>query len=254
MKKLLSILSLVVVLASPSFSQDDMVKLIRSENYPTCGFGGTFLKKHILIQVRNIAYDKQVYVHHQLMDSSWVDIPASYIRQCNSTYELWGLDSTEVFGQSSFGNQFVVKYIVLGQTYWDNNNGANYTLLTPVSHMEGPGPMLGNYINVLLRDVSSFDGYPAAYIDIRNIAYVKDVRFIYTNNNWATYVTLNAVYQSYTRTDFGSYIYWPNGYGVERWKVDLSNITLPIQFYISYTVNGQTYYDNNYCSNYFLSN
>lgn len=43
----------------------------------------------------------------------------------------------------------------------------------------------------------------------------------------------------------------PDAYNIERWKVNVPPpIMSPIQFYISYTVNGQTYFDNNYGANY----
>ena len=44
----------------------------------------------------------------------------------------------------------------------------------------------------------------------------------------------------------------PNSYGYETWnfKLDVGNAT-QVEYAISYTANGQTYWDNNYGRNYF---
>jgi hypothetical protein len=222
------------------------------ENYEVCSYNtGGYNEIKFLIQVNNIAYEKQVYIHQKMSDSSWSDIPAHYQGQCcSSGYELWSLDTFA----TNFGDEFVLKYIVLGQTYWDNNNGTNYHIIW---NYTGSGPMLGNDINVLLR-YGGRDSYNSnklyAYIDLRNLAYSKNVALIYTTDNWQHSTTLNAVYQSTYQTGYCSFIYWPDVYNVERWKVQSpSSITGPIQYYIRYDVNGQTYYDNNYLCNYVIN-
>jgi hypothetical protein len=244
----------VLVQFSLSFGQEDMVKLIRSENNLTNGYHCCLREeKKVLIQVKNVAYEKQVYIHHEKSDGSWIDIPASYLSPGNGIYELWVADPADFGDTIQYGNQFVIKYIVLGQTFWDNNNGNNYTLFD--SEWLGPGPMLGNNINVLIKRANLYsNGDLDVYIDLRNIAYAKNVTLTYTTNNWSSSATLNAAYRSSYATGYSTYILWPNSYNVERWKVEsqlLSNV--PIQFYISYTVNGQTFYDNNYGTNYLLT-
>lgn len=239
---------------SSSFAQNDMVKLIRSDNYDVCGYQtGCGEVKDMLIQVMNTQYNKEVYVHHSMQNGTWIDIPAHYERQGNSTYELWHIDPDQFFNYGPYGNQFVLKYVVGGQTYWDNNNGANYTLVG--SSQGGPGTMLGSYINVLLKNVSLqrslYYNFLYADIDVRNIDYSKNVALIYTTNNWTTSNTINASYCSETQTGWNSLILWPNSYNVERWKITGALIgESSIQFYISYTVGGITYYDNNYGINY----
>jgi hypothetical protein len=255
MKNILSLMVSLGVISffSSTFAQTDMVKLIRSENYTSCGYNtGCYGVMNYLIQVKNIAYEKHVYIHQKMNDGSWIDIPAHYNSQCcNSGYEFWSLDTFP----SNFGDEYVLKYVVLGQTYWDNNNGTNYHVLH--DYYDGPGPMLGNDINVLLRHASrsSYDDKLWAYIDLRNIAYAKNVTLTYTTDNWQHSTSINGVYQSSYQTGYSTFIYFPNAYNVERWRVvSPGPITGPIQFYISYTVNGQTYYDNNYLCNYVINN
>lgn len=229
-----------------------MVKLVRSENnYVDSYQTGGGDRKTMLIQVKNVAYNKQVYVHHSLTNGSWVDIPAHYIRQGNSTYELWGVGSSDFGYVYSYGSQFVLKYVVNGQTYWDNNNGANYTLVS--SNSLYSGPMLGNDINVLLRQASISSNEFLAYIDVRNIAPTKNVTVTYTTNNWATSTTLNASYLSELQTGWTTFILFPNAYNIERWIVEAPVSANQVQLYVAYTVNGTTYYDNNYAANYFTN-
>lgn len=257
MKNIFFIMLFIIAFSrSASLAQDDMVKLLRSENYLSCGYITNCDEiKDMLIQIRNTQYNKQVFVHHSLSDGSWIDIPAHYERAGNSDYELWHADQYDFGFSRQYGRQFVLKYIVGGQTYWDNNNGANYTLLPP-SRGDGPGAMLGSFINVLLKDASLYRAadsnyYLTAYIDLRNIAYAKNVILTYTTNNWLTSTTLNAYYIGQAQTGYESFIRWPNAYNIERWGVSARvDSGAPLMFYITYNVNGTTYYDNNYGSNY----
>ena len=81
-------------------------------------------------------------------------------------------------------------------------------------------------------------------IRVINIAYEKDVKICYSFNNWLTYDELGATYDS---SDSRS--------GSDRFKF---KIYVPetfttfnsLQFFIKYTANNHTYYDNNYESNY----
>jgi hypothetical protein len=141
-----------------------------------------------------------------------------------------------------------LKYVVGGQTYWDNNNNSNYSFVGGNAGY-GPGPMLGNDVNVLVKS-ASLGGNLYAYIDVRNIAPTKTVTLTYTANNWATTTTLSGGFLSWYQTGWSTYLSFPNAYGVERWLVAAPVAASQIQFYIAYTVNGVTYYDNNYGANY----
>jgi hypothetical protein len=247
----LGTLGALVLISGSSFAQGE-VKLIRSENYDVCGYNnGCYEERNALIQVQNLAYQKEVYVHQELANGTWIDIPASFIRQGNSTYDLWGVDRTKFASYGPYGDEFVLKYVVNGQTYWDNNNGANYRLIT--SSMNAVGPMLGNDVNVLVRSASCTSGQLYAYVDVRNIAYTKAVALTYTTDNWVTTTTVNASFMSSYQTGYSTFITFPDAYNVERWRA-LASVTCStsLQYYVSYTVNGTTYYDNNYAANYHL--
>lgn len=243
-----------ILFSASGFAQQDMVKLIRAENYETNGYHCCWYGvENILIQVKNVAYAKEVYVHRSTADGPWVDVPARYVRQADSTYELWEVDETDFAGYP-VTEQFVLKYVVNGQTYWDNNNNANYRFLD--NSYYGPGPMLGSYIDVLLSSASiySYNGqkYVSMYVDLRNIAPTKNVSVIYTTDNWATTRTLSPHYRQSIATGYSTFINFPNEYGFERWSVSEPVDVSGFHFYIAYTVNGVTYYDNNYRANYYV--
>ena len=73
------------------------------------------------------------------------------------------------------------------------------------------------------------------YATVKNLAYTKDIKVVYTTNNWATTKKAPLNYQ-FTNDD-----------GSEEWKVD-DSVSVPYnaKFYIQYIVNGQTYIDNNF--------
>ena len=76
---------------------------------------------------------------------------------------------------------------------------------------------------------------------MQNYAYVKDVKVRYTTNNWASYKDVAMKYSS-TNQD-----------GTEEWSASLNDYIEDFsgfQYCISYTVNGRTYWANNFGKNY----
>lgn len=238
---------LTTLLAATALADGDMVKLIRAQNYYVSGYhNGGYLEQNVLIQVKNVAYSKQVVVHAERSDGAWIDVPAHFLRMGDATYELWSANR-EDFGPHTY-NRYALKYVVNGETYWDNNNGADYVFQAGSS--TGPGPRLGNDVNVLLLSASLSGGYLYAYIDVRNIAYAKDLELIYTTDNWASSTVLDASFYEWYQTGYSSFIRSPNAYGIERWRVYAPLGASSLKFYISYSVGGSVYYDNNYGANY----
>ncbi|NXT10115.1 PPR3D phosphatase, partial [Prunella fulvescens] len=88
------------------------------------------------IQVRNVAFEKQVSVRYTF--NQWESIHEVCARWNCSIPEKNGQDEADVFTfflpvppfllQLSTLVQFAARYRVNGQEYWDNNRGKNYTL------------------------------------------------------------------------------------------------------------------------------
>lgn len=184
---------------------------------------------YIQIEAESAA-NKEVYVHHgSSYSAEWVDTQASFVTKLDANTEIW---KATVSGRENAGTEYAIKYIGDGQTYWDNNNGNNYTI----------NDILGQ-ANVKAERISyqTPSNYKIQAI-VKNLAYSKVVKVRYTLNNWASYQDVNLSYESsITGTD------------MERWGVTLqfdeSNLD-SFHYCICYEVNGQTYWNNNFGANY----
>ncbi|MBW7473149.1 CBM21 domain-containing protein [Paenibacillus oenotherae] len=236
------VVMLMGTLAQSAFASGEVALLkayVYKYKFGYVGFSGD-------IEVLNSAYAKTVTVHYNPGNGTWYDTNASYVGPTDASHEKWSFSIAtdninnahpELSGLTSI--EFAVKYEVNGQTYWDNNGGSNYTLGTSSS---GPGYTLLGKPNVLAQygfiNGTSFYGN----VTVKDLAYTKTVKIVYTTNNWVT-----------TQEGYATYSGEANGAGsVENWGFDFnvgSGVT-QIKYAVSYTVNGQTYWDNNYGNNY----
>lgn len=183
--------------------------------------------RNIYIQVdAGSAANKAVYVHYESYKlGEWQDAQASFVTKLDDNTEIW---KATISGLEA--GQFAIKYVGDGQVYWDNNNGNNYTY----------NDILGTANVSAQRLKSAQNGYYLS-VAVKNLAYNKVVRVRYTFDNWATYQDADLTYSSpITGTDS------------ELWSTTLSTSGSSggFQFCVYYQVNGQTYWDNNFGSNY----
>ncbi|GAA5185118.1 carbohydrate-binding protein [Niveibacterium umoris] len=244
---------LAVLLALPGFAlAAGEVGLLKANSYISYYRGYSHIGR-FEVQVANLAYEKQVSAYIKRSDGVWVDYPLSFVRATNGNKEIWAADFYSYSLPDTGSNiEFAVKYAVGGATYWDNNGGANYKL------GKGAGTLLGNGVNVYGAYFSPEVVVGAGtttwsnYTTVRNLAYAKEVKVVYTTDNWATTKVATATYSK----DFWNSSYYtipnPNVMGFEEWRytLDIGNAT-QVEYAISYKVNGVTYWDNNYGRNYF---
>jgi hypothetical protein len=239
-------------IASEQTAATDMVKVISAFDIVHT-YKGISQQRLVEVRVKSAGTDKAVFIHQEMADGTWQDQVATFKETSGNGWETWEF-SGNVYGSYmlGFGDQFVVKFVVDGVTYWDNNNGANYTIETDA------GPMLANGVNV---DVFQPTAYTSASgssfygtVDVRNLDYNKSVTIIYTTDDWATTNTVAATYGgSPFHYGYGSFDN-PNIYNIERWRF---NVSLPsgiseIEYCVSYDVLGTTYWDNNEGANYVI--
>lgn len=207
------------------------------------------------VEVANIGSNKAVKAHHQMSNGTWKDFSLTYKFTTSIGTEIWEADfyetaSANLGNNNPFGSQFVIKYIVNGQTYWDNNNNQNFKFQTNVFDNE---TVLGSNTNILnvssrLINIGSVNIAFEVIADVRNIAYNKEVKVIYTTDDWKTNKTEKLNYTSYYQSSINGFERWSNG-----------NITLPfksntvVQYALVYKVNGIEYWDNNFGRNYSVS-
>ena len=271
MMKSLKLLSVGLVVATSALfsvvAQAAEVALQKVDSRIHGRYGYTWQTMTIDILVDDLAYDKAVTVHYLDDDGVWKDMVASYVQEAGANKEVWrvskqrSLNSPYQDNQEALDLNFAVKYEVNGEAFWDNNGLQNYFVEA------GSGEFITS--EVLVDDYYAHEPYDYEYGDntghvrgrfsmgvlLKNMGYQKDVTVHYTLNDWQdTYVgTLTFNHGRY----YGySYVSYPNDNGVEYWsfatygdEVQDTNAT-HVEFAVSYTVNGVTYWENNQGANY----
>ncbi|MEW9700592.1 hypothetical protein [Paenibacillus sp. SI8] len=191
------------------------------------------------VEVKNLAYTKQVSVAYTTGNGQWNEQPASYAASNGNGYETWTFN---IVAPASSAFEFSFKYVVNGQTYWDNNGGSNYK----VGGTGQPDRILGTSA-LQLSEKHYYSNRSGLYIYgkvyLKNLAPTKTVNVVYSYDNWATTQTATATYDSAVAGSNNAF---------ENWTFSFTANGQPVQFAISYTVNGVTYWDNNHGANYSL--
>ena len=103
--------------------------------------------------------------------------------------------------------------------------------------------------NVILDNIGLHDSILKIAVLVRNLDYHKLIKVRYTTDGWQTSSDVNCQFQQVVNQNHGSTV------GIDRFKVDI-NLSkfqgqyLNVEFAISYTVKGSTFWDNNGGQNY----
>lgn len=228
------------------------VKLIKV-NSIFSSYKGPWLRGNFEVQVANLAYVKNVAIHYKKTDGSWGNFPLSYNRPASAGNEVWsGWFSNTSGGQDMPGVaepiEFAVRYQVNGSVYWDNNGGTNYKIA------QNGGTILidRNVYNAIYSPSVANTNAVSGYVTVKNNAPVKQVQVHYTLDNWTTVHIANATFNPAFWNGGYSNAPNPNNYGFEEWswEVPVGNSATTVKYAIKYTVNGVSYWDNNFGRNY----
>lgn len=265
MKQISLILGLIMAWCSFAASADN-VDLLKASSRTSSKYGFSWQDFSFDIRVDNLAYSKNVAIYYLDSDGQWKEHAAVYARPIDGNQEIWQAGWSRSLNDPYQSNppldmEFVVKYEVAGQTYWDNNNGANYhlnansgELITGEVYADGAfasAPYTVNYNG----NSSAISGYFQVGVLLKNLGYSKEVKVHYSYDNWQTTYVANAMFQP-GRMQGYSYVTYPNPNGVEYWYFYTSGAEAQnhdasqVKFAVSYTVNGVTYWDNNFGQNY----
>ncbi|GAA4273888.1 hypothetical protein U6A24_01890 [Aquimarina gracilis] len=206
--------------------------------------------KRFVVKVKNLAFQKQVAIHNATSNGNWVDIPLTFQQNIGNDEEIW-VGEVEPDTQY-YDDEFVVKYTVNGETFWDNNNGSNYSMSV------NEGAFLAPEIEVLVDNYyTRFSGsYFAINVDARrNYGDAGSVEVVYTTDNWATTQKALLSYQRYFRVGYSNYIISPNQFDIDKWEtsVQVDPNANSIEYAVVYRTAGQEYWDNNYGNNYVIN-
>lgn len=206
--------------------QAGAVRLVSGSVQQACSTCFTLAGKAV---VRNIADQKRVFFAYTVGASGvWSEEPLRYVGPAGPGEEVWELPPASIgFVRESDRVEFAVKYVVNGQEHWDNNHGNNYAVVRNAI-------ALAPDVNVLLDRTWSDGG---GLVAVRDLGFEKKVTVVYSTDHWATTKSVEA------RFDRSS------GAGVEVWRFAIPERT-SLEAAISYSANGQTYWDNNFGRNY----
>lgn len=201
------------------------------------------------VQTKTANQKDSVVLHYQVGNGEWADVNAKYIGKKDDTYGLWyfiidgGEDPLNHYIKAGKDFKFAIKYTTSsGKEYWDNNGGNDYCITGGYYGSYSRHLLGANNVTLSSAELSTAMGF-SGQIAVKNLAYAKDIKVRYSFDNWATIKETSAKY-GYTEKN-----------GVEIWSFQESIPTNAknVKFAISYTVNGKTYWDNNFKEDYSLS-
>jgi len=202
--------------------------LATSNSFPS-GTGSFNYNGKFEIVVQDIAYEKDVSIWAR-KGANWENIPAQFAEQLGDGREIW------VAPASNGEDEFVARYTVNGNTYWDNNQGKNYPFPKAFDDFKA---ISGYNYKVVLGEASIGSNKLHVIIAVQDIAFDKQVGIVFTTDNWATAHQAPAFYSGELER------------GMERWKVEVNvGSVSEVQFAIFYRVLGGEYWDNNFWANY----
>ncbi|MCT4688749.1 carbohydrate-binding protein [Vallitalea sp.] len=224
------------------------VQLYSAKILPTYGDMGNIIGYYSTgnIYIKDLGTNKNVTVHYTYDGTNWLDQSAYYQKTLADGSELWNFKTPEQSytptHQIEYNCKFAIKYEIDGNTYWDNNNGENYFLQDTTMIYNAPYA-LSKSVVMLDKGISTPNSL-WGYIFLKNLSYDKKVIVRYTTDNWQTYHDINAHYNCKYDND------------IELWSFNTIKEKSPFpvnssgEYVIGYTINGVTYWDNNFGDNY----
>jgi hypothetical protein len=213
------------------------------------------------VEVQNYSSTKDVVIYYNHEGTEWEEQNCYYQETLPGGTELWGFAVTiyEIpftYEPEAANVQFALRMDANGQSYWDNNDGADYMLSIKGTDQLFTDVALGSKA-VEVSSARFGSVYPAGTVltvevNLLNLAYTKDVKIVYTKDNWATVLESPMFY---LETAFNGQEIWMGAPVIDRYIRGASNqeSTEQVDFCIAYTVNGVTYWDNNDGDNYSLT-
>jgi hypothetical protein len=210
------------------------LRLVTSNSFPS-GTGSFDYQGEFEIVVENLAFQKNIGIRGATAGGpTFIDHPATFQESLPDGRELWKLKTGDEL------LNFVARYEVLGNTFWDNNGGANYKQPQVFDEFDA---MLGSVPEVASGTAGFSDATNISLlVAVKNIGFVKQVGIVFTTDGWVS-----------SGVAFGTFDHTLKS-GDEVWKVSAGvGSATRVDFAIFYRVNGQEFWDNNFWRNYVLT-
>ncbi len=201
-----------------------------------------------VMQVKNLAYQKQVEARWMAENGTWHHSPASYLYTMGNNDEVWQAEATYlVSAEGSLpGNiQFALRYQADGKEYWDSDNGHNY-------HMEADaGIQLGPQVSLLNLEyhpeLQRFQKFYPITVAVKNELQPKQVYVRWSTNHWHSYERTACSF----RRDLWDKAHHSNARNPNRYGCGIWTARLPIggAYQIDYTIECERPYETSWDSN-----
>lgn len=243
----MALLALVLMLGTAGAARADEpnVQLAHAKIQTSCG--STSCNRWVgVVEVKNLGSDKQVAVVYTTGNGLWSEAAASYTSAAANGFENWSFTQDVPAGTAL---RFAVRYTVAGQTYWDRNDGGDYS----VGGASAPAFILGKAAVKL--DTAAYESSRLGYfingrLVLKDLGAAKNVTVVYSTSGFPLNQEQAATYLADEANSGGA---------LERWSFSLrlqpsGTSTLPLVYFaIRYTVDGVTYWDTNLGRYYVLS-
>ena len=183
----------------------------------------------VYIQTKVNANNQKVYVHYNYVNyEPWRDVEAQYFTTLDDGSKIWKATFT------SINTKYCIKYVADGVTYWDNNNGRDYTYGNSI----GSAPVFAERIGYQY----SYQSFTVNAL-LQNYAYHKNVFVRYTTDGWNS---CHDFAMSYSSTKEDGTEEWTANLPISAYDTYIGNF----QYAICYQVNGREYWANNFGANF----
>jgi hypothetical protein len=206
----------------------------------------TFVK----VKVKNIAFVKDVAIHSRGFDGTWAEQAMGWLANFGN-FDLFSLNA-------SYTEEFVIRYTVQGETFWDNNNGGNYHL-TNFTQVVGGNVMLNKATAKIGTEAGGGFVFTTSWVEgeiyVNNLSFAKQVSIRLSADGGLTWQDTDATFAgAATEATFAG------SSGVEVWKfktpelnLDQTSNIFQCAVYYRNIATGEIFWDNNFDQNYQLN-
>lgn len=227
------------------------LKYAESDNFsPGSGLSGVN-NTHITAKVKNLGFAKDVALHYAQADGTWAERALLWQKNFGD-YDIFARTDN-----AFVTSQFVLRYTVDGQTFWDSNDGGNYHVNQIRPNTLGGNTMLNK---VTARRGSQAGGgfvfttfWVEGEIFVKNLSFNKRVGIRLSANGWTSFQDTNASFNGIVPVATGLS-------QVEIWRFKTPELNLDasrpdFKFAVFYNNldTGELFWDNNFAQDYTLS-